>query len=101
MATPNAPQRTLFTFRRNGDNQGKRLVEIMAEPMEQHQAPAGAAKLSWFGAEDDVAAISGTLEFASAEVEGVLGSLHTNRDATRELDVLPSDLIDAGFNPSA
>ena len=63
MATSNEPQRMLFTFRRNGDSNGKRLVEITAEPLEQHEAPAGASKQSWFGAEEDVAVILGDLEF--------------------------------------
>lgn len=101
MATPNTPQRTLFTFRRNGDSNGKRLVEITAEPLEQHEVPVGAAKQSWFGAEDDVAATLERLAFSAVDVEGVVGSLHTNRDATRQVDVLPSDLTDAGFQRSA
>ncbi len=101
MATENTPQRMLFTFHRNGDSNGKRLVEITAEPLEQHEAPAGAAKLSWFGAEDGVAAILEGLEFPALDVEGVMGALHTNRDSTREVDVLPSDLVDVGFSASA
>lgn len=101
MTTANEPQRMLFTFRRNGDSNGKRLVEITAEPLEQHEAPALAAKLSWFGAEDDVAACLEHLNFPAIDVEGVIGSLHTNRDATREVDVLPSDLVNVGFSASA
>ena len=101
MATSNEPQRMLFTFRRNGDSNGKRLVEITAEPLEQHEAPVSASKQSWFGAEDDVAAILGDLEFPALDVEGVIGALHTNRDATREVDVVPSDLVDVGFSASA
>ena len=38
------------------------------------------------------------LEFSAIDVEGVMGALHTNRDATREVEVLPSDLIDVGFS---
>ena len=91
----------LFTFRRNGDSNGKRLVEITAEPLEQHEAPAGAEKQSWFGAEDDVAATLQRLMFPAVDVEGVVGALHTNRVATREVDVLPSDLTDIGFSASA
>ena len=101
MATPNAPQRMLFTFRRNGDNNGKRLVEITAEAIEHEEAPAGVSRQSWFGAEDDVAATMGSLAFVFHDMEGVMGSLYTNRDATREADVLPSDLVDAGFSLSA
>ncbi len=101
MTTSNSPQRLLFTFRRNGDNNGKRLVEITAEPVEQHEAPAGAAKQSWFGAEDDVAATMEGLTFPSEDVEGVVAALHTNRVATRELDTLASDLTASGFIRSA
>ena len=101
MATLNQPQRMLFTFRRNGDSDGKRLAEITAEPLEQHEAPATAAKQSWFGAEDEVAATLESLTFSAVDVEGVVAALYTNRNATREMDVLPSDLIDAGFTPSA
>ncbi len=101
MTTSNEPQRTLFSFRRNGDSNGKRLVEITAEPLEQHEAPAGVAKQSWFGAEDDVTATLEKLNFSALDVEGVIGALHTNRDATREVDVVPSDLTKGGFSPSA
>ena len=100
MTIANEPQRMLFSFRRNGDLNGKRLVEITAEPLEQHEPSAGAAKRSWFGAEDDVAATLEGLEFPALDVEGVVSALHTNRDATRERDVLPSDLTDVGFDTS-
>ena len=101
MATSNTPQRMLFTFRRNGDSNGKRLVEITAEPLEQHEAPAGSEKQSWFGAEDDVASTLQGLSFSAVDVEGVVGALHTNRVATREVDVLSSNLSDLGFTASA
>ena len=100
MESSNESQRFLFSFRRNGDSGSKRRVEIQVEPLEQHEAPAGAAKQSWFGAEEDVPAALGNLSFSESDVEGVMGALHTNRDATREVDVLPSDLTDAGFRPS-
>ncbi len=100
MATANEPQRMLFTFRRNGDSNGKRLVEITVEPLEQHEAPAESKKLKWFGAEDDVAAALEGLGFPTHDLEGVLGALHTNRDATREFDVPPSRLDDTGFRAS-
>ncbi len=100
MATPDSVQPMLFTVRRNGDSDGKRLVEILAEPVEQLEAPAGAAKQSWFGSEDDVAAVLEKLGFPQIDVEGVVGSLHTNRDAVREVDVLPSALKDAKFGLS-
>ena len=92
MAILNQPQRMLFTFRRNGDSDSKRLAEITAEPLEQHEDPATAAKQSWFGAEDEVAATLERLTFSAVDVEGVVAALHTNRNATREMDVLPSDL---------
>lgn len=101
MAISETPQRMLFTCRRNGDSNGRRLVEITAEPLEQHEAPAGATGQSWFGAEDDVAAALEVLLFPAIDVEGVMGALHTNRDATREVEVVASHLIDAGFRPSA
>jgi len=100
MATQNTPQRMLFTFRRNGDSNGKRLVEITVEPLEQHEAPVGADKHSWFGAEDDVSSTMETLDFVQIDIEGVVSALHTNRVATREAEVLPSDLSDAGFSAS-
>lgn len=100
MASHNEPQRTFFTFRRNGDNDGKRLVEITAEAVVQHGASVGASKQSWFGLEDDVASTLEGLDFNAIDVEGVVGALHTNRVATREADVLPSDLADVGFSPS-
>ena len=100
MANSNDPQRTFFTFRRNGDNNGRRLVEITAEAVVEHGAPVEASKQSWFGKEDDVAATLEGLDFNTIDVEGVLGALHTNRVATREVDVLPSDLADVGFSPS-
>ena len=100
MANSNEPQRFFFTCRRNGDNNGKRLVEITAEAVARHGAPVE-AKQSWFGAEDDVAAALAGLDFPAIDVEGVIGALHTNRVATREIDVLPSDLLDVGFKPSA
>ena len=49
-----------------------------AEPVEQHEVPAGAAKQSWFGVEDDVAATMEGLSFSSEDVEGVIAALQTN-----------------------
>ena len=49
------------------------------------------------GREDDVAAVLEKLGFAQIDVEGVVGALHTNRDAVREVDVLPSALKEAKF----
>ncbi len=101
MTTSKEPQRTLFTFRRSGDTNGKRLVEITAEPLEHHETPAGVAKQSWFGAEDDITTTLESLKSSTIDVEGVIGALHTNRDATREVDTLASDLTQGGFSRSA
>ena len=100
MTMENASNRMLFTFRRNGDSSGKRLVEITVEPLEQHEVPVGADRLSWFGAEDEVASLMQGLKLAEVDIEGVVSALHTNRVANREAEVLPSDLADAGFQAS-
>lgn len=101
MTTEATPQRMLFTFRRNGDSNGTRLIEITAEPLEQHEAPAGADRQSWFGAENDVATLMQDLSFAPGDVEGVVSALHTNRVATREAEILHSALSDAGFSATS
>ncbi len=104
MTTLTNPQRMLFTFRGNGVENGRRLTEARAEHLENHEAPADDAEAdmrSWFGAEDDVAGILEMLGFPALDIEGVLGALHVNKIATREIDVLPQALEEAGFAPPA
>ena len=100
MTTSNKSQRMIFGFRRNGNRNGQRLIEITAAPLEQHEVAPGVDKQSWFGPEDSVTSALKALHFSSIDVEGIMGALHTNRDATREVDVLPSDLVECGFSPS-
>ena len=87
----------LFTFRPNGENNGQRLVEATVEPVEQHEAPAGSGKHSWFGAEEKLAAVLQKIDFPELDVEGVLAALYTNRVATREVEVSPEKLAAEGF----
>ena len=90
----------LFTFRPNGEASGQRLVEITAEPVEQHETPAGAERQSWFGPEEKVAEILKQLAFAKLDVDGVMASLYTNRVATRSGAVSIERLGAAGFGAS-
>ncbi len=100
MKTEETPQRMLFTFRRNGDNPGRRLVEATAERLAQYEVPADVDKQSWFGAEDEVNASLEQLGFPTLDIEGVLATLHVNEVANREMEVLPNKLLKAGFVPS-
>lgn len=100
MTTTPIPQRMLFTFRGNGVENERRLVEATAEHLEIHEAPADkteADKQSWFGAEDEMAGTLEKLGFTALDIEGVLGALHVNKIATREIEVLPQSLEEAGF----
>ena len=94
----NQDQPTLFTFRPNGEDSGQRLVEITAEPVEQHETPAGAERQSWFGPEEKVSATLEQLAFPKHDIEGVLASLYTNRVATRSVAVASEKLGAVGFS---
>lgn len=104
MTTESKPHRMLFTFRGNGVEGQRRLVEITAEHLAIHEAPASveaAHKHSWFGDESDVADTLATIRFPALDIEGVLSSLHVNKVATREIETSEEELTSAGFAPSA
>ena len=98
MASHHETERMLFTFRPNGHAAGGRRLEVTAELVEQHEAPAGAVRRSWFGQEAALTALLSKLNFPEVEIEGVLAALSTNRVATRDASASLRELKEAGFN---
>ena len=79
------------------------MAEITAELVEDHEPSADrnlAAKQSWFGQENSVAAALELLGVPQRDVDGVLATLHVNKTATLELELNPDQLHGAGFAPS-
>lgn len=93
----------LFTFRPNGEAQGRRLAEAKVEQLAGYDASvaADAYRRSWFGPEEALSPMLTELGFASSDVEGISAALHSHRDADRKLAVTPDQLEAAGFREVA
>ena len=92
-------ERMFFSFRSNGTNDERELVEATVEKLDEHEPPAGAAaeKQSWFGTDTDLQSMLQTLGFPVLDIEGVLSTLKVNKIATRELETSSEELATAGF----
>ena len=103
MSDPNTAERMLFTFQSNGEANGKRMVEAVAEHLVVHEAPVGpeAEKRSWFGTEDDLPGVFGKVGFSEMDIRGVLAGLRVNRVETREVEAVSDHLNSLGFRPRA
>lgn len=89
-----ASQTFLFTFRCNGEGNGKPLTEILVEQLADYD-PAVAAdtyKRSWFGTQDECAPLMMALGFGDLDVQGVLAGLSSHRDVDRRIAVRPDQL---------
>jgi len=97
------PQTFLFTFRPNGQTDGRGLVEVFVEELAEYDpsAAAGAYKKSWFGTEDALGLMLDTLGFAGTDIEGVMAALKSHRTADRKLTITPDQLHQAGFREVA
>lgn len=89
----------LFTFRANGEAHGRRLAEVQVEQLAGYDVSvaADAYRVSWYGTEDAMGTMLSALGFEAFDVKGVLGALHSHRDADRRLAVTPDQLEAAGF----
>lgn len=96
-------QTFLFTFRNNGEAHGEPLAEVLVEQLAGYDpSVAGDAyKSAWFGTEKALEAMMEALGFAAFDVCGVMGALHSHRNADRRLDVTPNQLHAAGFHDPA
>lgn len=99
MSEKKAAERMLFTFQSNGEADGRRMVEAVAEHMVIHEAPVGpdAEKRSWFGTEDALPEVFKEVGFSDLDIEGVLAGLRVNRVETREIETVSEDLNRLGF----
>jgi hypothetical protein len=70
------------------------VVEILGEQLADFDpsSVADTNKCAWFGVENFLPVIFETLGFSAAEIQGVIGTLKTQRGAARRLDVPPAQL---------
>lgn len=96
-------QTFLFTFRCNGDAHGEPLVEALVEQLAGYDpSPAeDASRHAWFGTENALKGILDRLGFSAFDVQGIMGALHSHRDADRRLAVTPDELHAVGFREVA
>lgn len=96
-------QTFLFTFRCNGEAHGEPLVEASVEQLAAYDPSTAedAYKRAWFGTENALTAMLDVLGFSAFDVQGVVGALHSRRDADRRLAVTPDQLHAAGFQEIA
>ena len=96
-------QTFLFTFRSNGQANGKPLVEATVEQIAGYDPSVAedAYRRVWYGTEDSFTAMLQVLGFAAFDIEGVQGALHSHRDADRRLAATPDQLQAAGFGAIA
>ena len=89
----------LFTFRANGEAHGQRLAEVQVEQLAGYDISVAedAYRRSWFGTEEAMGPMLSALGFKDFDTKGVLGALHSHRDADRRLAVTPDQLESAGF----
>lgn len=94
-----ASDRMFFTFRSNGTKDGRELVEVTVEKLDEHEPPAEAAaeKQNWFGTDTDLESTLQGLEFSALNIEGVLSTLKVNKIATREVEASFEALASFGF----
>ena len=92
-------QTFLFTFRSNGSAHGEPLAEVLVEQLAGYDpSPAADAyKRVWFGTERSLGDTLEGLGFSALDIRGVMGALHSHRDADRRLSVTPDQLHAAGF----
>lgn len=99
MASIEAPQTFLFTFRCNGESEGKAQTEILVEQLADYD-PAVAAdtyKRSWFGTQEECGPLMMALGFGDLDVQGVMAGLNSHRDVDRRIAVQTDQLDQAGF----
>ena len=103
MSDPNVAERMLFTFQSNGEANGQRMVEAVAEHLVVHEAPvgAGAEKRSWFGTVEELPGVFAKVGFSEMDIRGVLAGLRVNRVETREVEAVSGELEGIGFVPKA
>ncbi len=96
-------QTFLFTSRNNGHANDELSVEVLVEQLAGYDPAVGddAYKSAWTGAESALTPMLEKLGFAAFDISGVLGALHSHRDADRRLDVTPNQLQAAGFRDPA
>ena len=90
---PGLCQRMLFTFS-GKDDDGVRLVEARAE---QLGVQIGTNKQVWIGPEQRVGELLERLGFLTHDVVGITGGLRARRLIHFEKAVLPSTLLEEGF----
>lgn len=89
----------LFTFRPNGEANGKPLTEILVEQLADYD-PAVAEdtyKRSWFGTLEDCGPLMMSLGFGDLDVQGVMAAIGSHRNVDRRLAISRDQLAQAGF----